>query len=1674
MTSRRKRRRAPARPVPKGNNSRTSSPSTSSTGPTSMSTLLTHKVTTYQSPIKPFSGRNADGQPIIDLETWISQVDTHISTDASTLSDLEKLAESRKFIDLSKGDIGRFASATEYVELETWDGLKAYLRKVYAAIGDRDPISCMAKILSKWKSSNKSYKELQQPIFNQLMEFENVLMSSPDWTQTIDDESKMNTKDVKLLLHVALLLGTLPLNVIKGLTRKWKKKDGPYELDQEIEKHMEKRADWDAKALKPIMTVDQRKGQTYSKPSSNSERNYRSRNASKPRQGNFQQRDRCYNCNRRGHRAADCYAPSYCAYHRRSGGHRTGECRDRPNNRGRSQSRGRDSRRNSPSPEGQRQNEGSRNQVSDSSRESPTHIAYTQDLNTIGVINGQNRNKAQGAREVLPLEVFKVSPELLDGTQERDDRPMYLADTSQGRIIVFVDTGAPRNFMTIEVYQKYFNSIPLKRASTGSYGDLHGNPMETLGEITLKCNLGGRTMRFEVRIVKNVSFLGHLLIGIQTLRKYGIDVCRGGDFLTIRADNGRRNRINIYVPKEIKQVSSAEPVKGILKTKQDITLMVDEVTSLLDKNQEVAIRASRDIRLQPGESAWIECMVDPTLEGQDVLLLPEWSNITGISTTSSLHTVKLGKVRILLYNNRGDKMQIGKGTTVGLAEAYAHPLLEIKEESRYRPNRPEQYTPVSLFQSNDPKEREKAHRRGQIREFLREEDIPFDKEDLTKTLTEFQDVIALHGDTLGNTDLIQHRIAVSKNVRPIYIPAYRVAYSQREIIDKEVRRMEEQGIIEPTTSPWSFPLLVVPKKDKTNRLVVDFRHLNAVTQPDPYPMPSMKDLIATIGSKKIYSTVDLQQGFLQIPLAEESRPLTAFSTSHGRYHYRRMPFGLKSSPVTFVRLMDLVLGDLMNKGVFVYIDDLILCSNTVEEHIKLLKEVLTRLRKAGLKLKLSKCKFMQKKIDYLGHTLSEEGIQVNDLKVKAIRDYPVPCDKKAVKSFLGLSGFYRNYIKNYATTASPLTNLLKEDTPFVWTEEQQSAFEELKDKLSSPPVLAFPDFSQPFYVVTDASSIGIGACLMQLYGTRYRPIAYYSRKLRPAERNYSVTDQESLAVVESLKNFRYIVYGNKVTVFTDHMAVLELLKNPHTSGRRARWFVTIQDYDVELRHIPGSKNQVADALSRHGSDSNSEIASTPEGQIFVLHPQEVLTQEMFIRAQDQDPYIARAKEILRNRSSNQKSEELEKFLGCPLESLVFEDDIVCYKEKTRDELTSTPKTVIRRLVPPTIKNKILELMHDHPDRAHPGRDETIRRMKELFFWKHMYTDVKQYIASCNVCNSYKGNTVKAPLGTYPIPQSPFERVAVDILSGFQLTVRGNRHILVCVDALTRFVELIPLSGKTARECASALFDRVVCRYSAPKLIISDNGNEFNNALMNELCDTLDIQKINIMPYHPASNGLVERQNKKVLDTIRHTVGQEPNWDIRLPTIQAVLNSRYNESTKCQPLKALMGYSARMPQTWLSEPYQVTYNDDPIKVRLNNFKDIHKRVHEHLKLAQEKMNERHQRDIKTVDYQLGDEVYITNEPKLGVDHKLAVRFKGPYEVIELSDVKVKVKGLGEEEFWIHKDRTKKVHTMSHKKTAEGVNKASEPRVSEKKEIGRKVQFRSTHKDNPRYNLRSNRQ
>ena len=326
--------------------------------------------------------------------------------------------------------------------------------------------------------------------------------------------------------------------------------------------------------------------------------------------------------------------------------------------------------------------------------------------------------------------------------------------------------------------------------------------------------------------------------------------------------------------------------------------------------------------------------------------------------------------------------------------------------------------------------RRKIERKSDIEKQLNQIDYPEYKERLIHLLGKYEKIIALKGDTLGVTDKIKHHIAIPRNTPPLYIPAYRVPQSQKEKIEKEIDRMLEQKIIKESNTPWSFPLLCVPKKDNSLRIVVDFRKLNKLTMTDPYPMPSMRDLISTIGQHKIFSTIDLLQGFHQIYLDEESGPMTGFSSSRGHYEYLRMPFGLKSSPITFVRLIDSVFRGLIGKALIVYVDDIIILGQDENTHFKNLELVLQRLEEANLKLKISKCSFLKREVTYLGHEISEKGVEVTDDKITAICNFPRSTNTKAVKSFLGVSGFYRAFIKDYSVIALPLTKLFEKGCSF--------------------------------------------------------------------------------------------------------------------------------------------------------------------------------------------------------------------------------------------------------------------------------------------------------------------------------------------------------------------------------------------------------------------------------------------------------------------------------------------------------------------------------------------------------------------------------------------------------------------------------------------------------------------
>lgn len=500
-----------------------------------------------------------------------------------------------------------------------------------------------------------------------------------------------------------------------------------------------------------------------------------------------------------------------------------------------------------------------------------------------------------------------------------------------------------------------------------------------------------------------------------------------------------------------------------------------------------------------------------------------------------------------------------------------------------------------------------------VQELLRLEHLNEEESAHVVTLIQkHNDLFRLPDDTLGYTNKISHKIQTTDDL-PIHTKQYRFPPIHKDEITKQVRELLDNDVIKPSESPYNSPLWIVPKKpdskgNKRWRMVVDYRALNEKTIGDAYPLPNITDILDQLGSAKYFSVFDLASGFHQIPMHESHAHKTAFSTPHGHYEFKRMPFGLKNAPATFQRLMDQVLCGLQGIELFVYLDDIVLYASSLREHEIKFNKLAERLRRANLKLQPDKCEFLRREVGYLGHIISDQGVKPDPSKLTAVKEFPQPRNAKNIKQFLGLAGYYRRFISEFSKIARPLTDMLKKDKAFSWGSEQEKAFATLRDALCSKPILQFPDFTRPFVVTTDASGYAIGGVLSQGEIGKDLPIAYASRLLNNAERNYSTIEKELLAIVYCVNYFRPYIYGRKFALVTDHRPLVWMHTVTDPTSRLIRWRLKLAEYEYNVIYKPGKINDNADALSRNPPcpktltetrqilplDQNRELASSNE------------------------------------------------------------------------------------------------------------------------------------------------------------------------------------------------------------------------------------------------------------------------------------------------------------------------------------------------------------------------------------------------------------------------------------------------------------------------------------------------
>lgn len=911
-------------------------------------------------------------------------------------------------------------------------------------------------------------------------------------------------------------------------------------------------------------------------------------------------------------------------------------------------------------------------------------------------------------------------------------------------------------------------------------------------------------------------------------------------------------------------------------------------------------------------------------------------------------------------------------------------------------------------------------------------------------LSEFSDVFSKGESDLGNSNIVEHKIDVGDNrpikQRPRRIPPFKVA-EVREL----VRKMEAQGIIEPSHSPWASPIVLVPKKDGSTRFCVDYRRLNDITVKDSFPLPIIDDILSRVSNARWFSTLDFQSGYWQVRMDEADREKTAFVTPDGLWQFLVMPFGLTNAPATFQRLMSRVLNRPMRDGYAdVFLDDVLIHAHNFEEHLNRLSSVFTLFRKSNLKLNPKKCVLFTKQVSYLGYVLSDRGIQTDPAKIKVVQEWQIPSDKRQVKSFLGLCSFYRNFIRNFAHIAKPLY-VLSEAKDFVWTETCAASFQELKTALTSSPILGHVSREGAFILDTDASDRAIGAVLSQVQSDKEVVLGYYSKCLSRAERNYCVTRRELLSVVKAIRHFAPMGLGmGSLIVRTDHGSLKWLLSFKQPDGQLARWMEDIAPYKPEIQYRPGSQHGNADALSRRPcAESGCNYCEKRESN-------DALGKALAVAAIPSAPWDDASLKAKQSddanlnlvlgwlRTGERPSQEVAKNFNSSLQGYwaIFPSlELVSGVLYRRWEHPSGKTTVLQVVVPTSLQKDAIQACHEGTG-GHFGENKTFSFIRRRFFWMGCRRSVKNFCAACAVCSKRDGTGIRIHAELQPShPGAPFNRVGLDILGPFPRSTLNNRYVLVLMDYFTKWPEAIPVPNQTAETVAEALVANVFSRFGTPGEIHTDQGRNFESRLFKEVLSRLGVKRTRSTPLHPQSCGLVERFNRTLTDGIAKLVSDhQKDWDLQIPLFLLAYRAAEHVSTGYSPAMLNLGRELTLPVDLQlgrrPDDQAITEYARCLQERLQY---CHQAAKEALEKRAVEMKARYDAKSRIPTFKEGDKVWLHNpRRKRGLCPKLQNDWEGPYTVVKkISDLVVRIQS-GKKQRVVHVDRLAPYRTYGEEK------------------------------------------
>ena len=840
----------------------------------------------------------------------------------------------------------------------------------------------------------------------------------------------------------------------------------------------------------------------------------------------------------------------------------------------------------------------------------------------------------------------------------------------------------------------------------------------------------------------------------------------------------------------------------------------------------------------------------------------------------------------------------------------------------------------------------------------------------------------LFGGGLGTLNINPVHLELKEGAVPYHARPFPVPQSLRHATKTEMDRLTKEKVFEKNhDSEWAAPTFVQRKKTGDPRILTDFRRLNAQLKRKPFPLPKINDLLQRLSGFKYATALDLSMGYYHIPLDEESSKLCTTILPWGKYRYRRLPMGIKNSPDIFQAIMQDLLGDL--EFAQVYLDDILIAtSDSWEEHLEKLNIVLQRLEDAGFRANLRKCFFGEHELEYLGYWLTRQGIAPQPKKVEAILRITPPKTKRQLRHFLGMVNYYRDMWQRRSHMLAPLTKLVGKTAKFVWGLEEQRAFEEVKRVISKETLLAFPDFDKEFHIYTDASQYQLGAVIMQ----DDKPLAFYSRKLNDAQKRYPTGEQELLSIVETLKEFRNILLGQRIIIHTDHK---NIVYGNLSNDRIARWRLLLEECGPEHVHVAGKDNIVADALSRVEADFDpaktdvhhahlcacamanlvrDESCELPEATDMEAMAETFITNTDMSEEQfPMNPVLIKKEQLKDNRlqKSLQKHPELHSTKCVEGESLItFQDKIV---------------------VPSTLQGRILAWYHEYL--AHPGMTRLEATLRATLIWPDMRKDVERFVRTCRKCQFNKKQRKK--YGLLPLKKAeksePWNRVDVDMIGPWTVTAANGTftlQALTMIDPATGWFEIKDVPEMTADECQNVFDDVWLCRYPRPEYLGYDGGSEFKGVFA-EMRANYGMKGCESSPYNPQANGIIERVHQVLADALKtfELSGRELDtrdpWSAFLAAAAYAIWSTFHTTLQATPAQLVFGRDMLLP---------IKFKADWAGIK-------HRRQAE-----MRRNNERENRSRVPYKYRVNDKVLLT---KPGIIRKLATPRVGPYTVTRVN-------------------------------------------------------------------------